>query len=53
MIPKRINIYEPEIDKYKGNAIDAINSGWISNHGMYIEESCNKIKSILDSSYCI
>jgi perosamine synthetase len=49
----RINIYDPNINKYKENAIDAINSGWISNHGIYIEAACNKLKSVVNSSYCI
>jgi perosamine synthetase len=48
-----INIYEPNIDKYKNYAIDAINSGWISNHGKYIELSTNKLKDILNCKYAI
>ena len=34
-----INIYEPNIKKYSKKAIEAINSGWISNHGEYINLS--------------
>jgi perosamine synthetase len=42
-----INIYEPEINKYKYSAILAIESGWISNHGEFIEKSSKKLKEIL------
>ena len=34
-----INIYDPDIAPYTKSAIDAINSGWISNHGTYVEKS--------------
>lgn len=42
-----INIYEPNIKKYSSSAIDAINSGWISNHGIYVKKSTDKLKEIL------
>ena len=32
-----INIYQPDINNYSESACDAITSGWISNHGKYIE----------------
>lgn len=48
-----INIYEPSITSYKTSAINAINSGWISNHGEYIQKSTNKIMEILDIKYAI
>ena len=48
-----INIYNPTIDKYKTSAIDAINSGWISNHGEFINKSTNRLKEILNIDYCI
>ena len=38
-----INIYEPIIKEYSTSAINAINSGWISNHGEYLEKSTNKL----------
>jgi hypothetical protein len=38
-----INIYEPNIYNYKKEAINAINSGWISNHGEYINLATNKL----------
>lgn len=48
-----INIYNPNIPSYTTSAIDAINSGWISNHGVYIEKSSNKLKTFLNSKYAI
>jgi perosamine synthetase len=48
-----ITIYEPNIDKYKESALSAINSGWISNHGEFIEKASEKLKKILNAKYCI
>jgi perosamine synthetase len=48
-----INIYEPNITKYNAHAIKAINSGWISNHGEYINLATNKLNDILNSKYSI
>jgi perosamine synthetase len=48
-----INIYEPNLKKYTSSAIDAIESGWISNHGKYIDLATNKLSTILNSKYCI
>ena len=48
-----INIYEPNIKKYHTEAIKAINSGWISNHGEYINIALNKLNDILHSKYSI
>jgi len=48
-----IKIYEPDIIKYKNSAIDAINSGWISNQGIYIEKATNKLNEILKTKYSI
>ena len=39
-----IQIYQPNINNYSKNAIDAINSGWISNHGEYIEKTIELLK---------
>ena len=41
-----INIYEPNITKYNTHAIKAINSGWISNHGEYINLATNKLSGL-------
>jgi perosamine synthetase len=51
--PKFINIYEPNITDYSKSAIYAINSGWISNHGEFIEKSTNKLTEILKCKYAI
>jgi perosamine synthetase len=48
-----INIYEPNIDKYKKEAINAINSGWISNHGKYVNLATDKLNEKLDCKYSI
>jgi len=49
-----ISIYEPNINKYTKSAQDAINSGWISNHGIYINKATNKFaKEILNIKYAI
>jgi perosamine synthetase len=48
-----IHIYNPTINKYKLSAINAINSGWISNHGEYINKSTDRLKEILHNDYCI
>jgi len=48
-----ISIYEPEIKKYSYSALSSINSGWISNHGEYINKANNKLKEILNCKYSI
>jgi perosamine synthetase len=48
-----INIYNPEIKKYISSAIDAIQDGWISNHGKFVELSTNKLNKIVESKYSI
>jgi len=48
-----INIYEPNVKPYSTSAIDAIESGWISNHGKYIEKSTNRLKELMNIEYCI
>ena len=48
-----IPIYRPYLSKYKGSAINAINSEWISNHGEFVQLSTNKLKSITGNKYCI
>ena len=48
-----INIYEPNIKKYSENAIEAIKSGWISNHGEYINLSTKKLCDFLNCKYSI
>ena len=48
-----IPIYKPYLEKYKNSAIEAINSEWISNHGMYVDLAADKLKNILDVKYCV
>lgn len=48
-----IPIYKPSISNYKQSAIDAINSEWISNHGIYVNLATDKIKKVLGIPYCI
>ena len=48
-----INIYEPEISKYKNSAIYAIESGWISNHGEFVSKSTDRLKKILNIKHAI
>lgn len=48
-----IPVYKPFINNYKQSAINAINSEWISNHGIYVELSTNLLKKIIGAKYCI
>jgi perosamine synthetase len=48
-----IQIYEPNISEYNTSAIRAINSGWISNHGEFIQLSKDKLSSVLKNKYTI
>jgi perosamine synthetase len=48
-----IPIYKPYLEKYKTSAIKAINSEWISNHGIYVDIATDKLKEILGIKYCI
>lgn len=48
-----INIYEPNIAPYTKSAIDAINSGWISNHGTYVEKSKALIQDTFNVKHAI
>jgi perosamine synthetase len=48
-----INIYEPNVAKYTKSAIDAIESGWISNHGKYIELANVKLQNTIGCKYSI
>ena len=48
-----IPIYIPYLDKYKKYAIKVIETGWISNYGINVKNSEEKLKTILDVKYCI
>jgi len=48
-----LNIYEPCISQYSKSAINAVESGWISNHGEYVEKSTQKLKDVLNCKFAI
>jgi perosamine synthetase len=48
-----LQIYNPSIDKYTSSAKKAIDSGWISNHGEFVEKATNKLNEVLNSKYSI
>lgn len=48
-----IPIYIPYLQNYKDSAINAINDNWISNYGVNIKNSEEKLKEILNVKYCI
>jgi len=48
-----IPIYQPYLSKYKQSALDAIETNWISNHGIYISLAEQKLSAKLDIPYCI
>ena len=52
-IMNRINIYNPNIAAYTKSAVDAIESGWISNHGKYIGLATEKLKGIMQCKHAI
>lgn len=48
-----IPVYKPYIAKYKTSAIAAIDSEWISNHGIYVDLASHRLKEILGVKHCI
>jgi perosamine synthetase len=48
-----IPIYIPYLNKYKNSAMEAINTNWISNYGIYIKNSEELFKKILNVKHCI
>jgi perosamine synthetase len=48
-----IPIYKPYISKFKTSALKAIDSEWISNHGIYVNLATDKLKTLLNIPYCI
>jgi perosamine synthetase len=48
-----INIYQPNIEKYSESAIKSIKTGWISNHGEYVEKTNTLLKNTLNVKHCI
>ena len=48
-----IPIYKPYLSAYKKSALDAIESEWISNHGIYVDLATQKLKEVLNMPHCI
>ena len=48
-----IPVYKPYLKNFKKSAIEAINSEWISNHGLYINLTSEKLKNIFGVKHCI
>jgi perosamine synthetase len=48
-----IPIYQPYIEKYKASAMNAINDNWISNYGVNVKNSEEKLKDMFNIKYCI
>jgi len=48
-----IPIYSPNIEIYTKSAKEAIESGWISNHGVYVEKSTVLLKNTLNVKHTI
>lgn len=43
-----IPIYVPYLDKYKNSAQMAISTNWVSNYGIFVKNSEEKLKSLLN-----
>ena len=48
-----IPIYKPYLKNYKKSVIEAIDSEWISNYGIYVNNAENELKKVLNIKYCI
>ncbi len=48
-----IPIYKPYLSPYKSSALAAIESEWISNHGIYVDLATDLMKKRLGAKYCI
>jgi len=48
-----IPIYTPNILSYTSSAKNAIDSGWISNHGEYVKKATDKLSEILNVKHVI
>ena len=48
-----IPIYKPLLTPYSKSAHTAIESEWISNHGIYVDLATEKLKGVLGAPYCI
>jgi perosamine synthetase len=52
-IIKMIPVYKPYLDGLTGSAIEAIQSGWISNHGKFLDLAANLLKEKIGAKFCI
>jgi len=50
---KMFPVYKPYLKKYKESAHKAIESEWISNHGIYVDLAANELKNKIDCENCI
>ena len=48
-----IYIYNPNLKKYNKYDLEAINTGWVSNHGKNVQNATLKLNSILNTKYSI
>jgi len=48
-----ISVYNPDIKSYSKSAIAAIESGWISNHGIYVSKTAELLQSKMGVKYSI
>ena len=48
-----IPVYSPLIEPYTGSAHDALNSGWISSQGPYVQKTVEKMKSLMGVKHVI
>ena len=46
-------VYKPYLKNYKESAHKAIESEWISNHGIYVDLAANELKNKIDCENCI
>lgn len=53
LLYQMIPIYKPYLNKYKTDAISAIESEWISNYGIYVDLASKKLKDFIGIKYCI
>ena len=47
------SVYKPYLEKYKKSAHEAIDTEWISNHGIYVELASNELKNKIQCKECI
>ena len=48
-----IPIYKPYLSKYKESVKNAIDSEWISNHGVYVKLAADELSKIIGAKHVI